>query len=265
MNFIPYTPQDQDRQESPIPFTETNGCMSFACVHNLEIQEKVFYGNEVDYSEQIVCVGSGTSSQTGNSLANVFNWIKAHGLVRTSVSPEPVDFTLKQFYTIPSPILVASGALWLVQWDVSTSLVAGNGGYPLTSAQKQVVFNSLTETPTLITIDLNVDSAGTPTSNDHQFHEVVLLNTNGDYFDSYSTLIKNLNQCKIYYANKLIIKPKTMSNVEFVQKAGTQEFGFYFPALSEDALKDKALNVGLNILNPDNTINFTTAKVVSGL
>ena len=56
-----------------------------------------------------------------------------------------------------------------------------------------------------------------------------------------------------------------MSNVEFVQKAGTQEFGFYFPALSEDALKDKALNVGLNILNPDNTINFTTAKVVSGL
>jgi len=54
-----------------------------------------------------------------------------------------------------------------------------------------------------------------------------------------------------------------MSNAQFVKKAGSFEFGFYLPALSEDALKDKALNLGLNILKPDGTIDFSKAKEIN--
>jgi hypothetical protein len=56
-----------------------------------------------------------------------------------------------------------------------------------------------------------------------------------------------------------------ISNAEFVHKVGTKEYGFYLPALSEDAIKDKAMNLGKNILNDDGTINFPAAKEVSGL
>ena len=262
MDFTPYAPTDKDRQESPQPFAETNGCMSFACVHNCEIQAKVIYGVETDWNEQIVVVGSGTSPISGNSLQNVFNWISSKGLVLTSVYPEPEDFTVSQFYALPNPNIVATGALWLNQWSIQTSLVASNGGKPLTPSGLQTVFNSLTDTPTLITIDLNFNGWQTGY---HQFHEVVLLNDKGDYFDSYSTLIKNLDGFKVYYGNKLIIKPKQMPNAEFIKNGTTNEYGFYLPALSEDALKDKAMNFGINILNPDGSINFTTAKQVSGL
>ncbi len=75
MDYTPWIPTDQDRQESPNPWAETNGCESFAMVHCIEIQERKLTGTEVDYSEQIVCVGSGTNPASGNSVGNVFNWI----------------------------------------------------------------------------------------------------------------------------------------------------------------------------------------------
>jgi hypothetical protein len=63
----------------------------------------------------------------------------------------------------------------------------------------------------------------------------------------------------------LIPKGEIMSNAIFVKKIGTQEHGFYLPALSEDALKDKALNLGMDILKADNTIDYTRAREISGL
>lgn len=57
----------------------------------------------------------------------------------------------------------------------------------------------------------------------------------------------------------------TMSNALFVHKAGTQEYGFYLPALSQDAIKDKALNLGVDILKADESVDFSKAKDVSGL
>lgn len=69
---------------------------------------------------------------------------------------------------------------------------------------------------------------------------------------------------------KLTINPeeywsKFMSNVMFVHKAGTGEYGFYVPAMSQDALKDKAKNFGLMVEKPDGTIDFSKAKDIQGL
>ena len=56
----------------------------------------------------------------------------------------------------------------------------------------------------------------------------------------------------------------TMSNTIFVHKAGTSEYGFYVPATSEEAIKDKATNYGVDILNND-AIDYSKAKDISGL
>lgn len=63
----------------------------------------------------------------------------------------------------------------------------------------------------------------------------------------------------------LIPKGQFMSNAEFVHKTGTPEYGFYLPSLSEQAVVDKALNLGIDILRPDGTIDYTKAKEVNGL
>ena len=52
-----------------------------------------------------------------------------------------------------------------------------------------------------------------------------------------------------------------MSNVIFVHKEGTDEFGFYVPATSEEALRDKAKNFGIDILvESSGKIDFDKAK-----
>lgn len=56
-----------------------------------------------------------------------------------------------------------------------------------------------------------------------------------------------------------------MSNAKFVQNGDTPEYGFYLPATSEEALIDKAKNLGLNILKPDGKIDFSKAIKVKGL
>lgn len=51
-----------------------------------------------------------------------------------------------------------------------------------------------------------------------------------------------------------------MSNSIFVHKAGTSEYGFYLPDTSGEAAKDMALNLGLDILKADGSIDFSKAK-----
>ncbi len=257
MDWKPYIPTDHDVQESAKPWAETNGCMAFATVHCIEIQEKYLTGMETNYSEQILCVKSGTSPQSGNSVSKVINTLEAIGLVKTSVSPEPVDFTVQQFYVQPDPKIVATGQEWLKRWSVSR-----------TSVDPALALTYLDKSPVLITIDLNPDGDKTGF---HQYHEVVLLNDH-EYFDSYGELVKPMTFTtgqphRIYFANLLIIKEKNMTNAEFVHKAGTSEYGFYLPALDESALLDKAMNFDLDISGPvgGSPIDFSKAKEVSGL
>lgn len=58
----------------------------------------------------------------------------------------------------------------------------------------------------------------------------------------------------------MLNKEAPMSNVIFVHKEGTSEYGFYVPATLVETLKDKALNFGLDITNPDGSVDFAKAK-----
>jgi len=63
----------------------------------------------------------------------------------------------------------------------------------------------------------------------------------------------------------VVVAKEFMGNTQFIKKAGTSEFGFYVPATSEEAIKDKALNYGVALEKPDGTVDFSKAKEVSGL
>lgn len=82
---------------------------------------------------------------------------------------------------------------------------------------------------------------------------------------------KQLNGQVVDYANGFLgyIDPlpffKLMSNAQFIKKAGTNEYGFYLPATTEESCKDKALNLGLDIFKSDNTVDFSKAKEITGL
>lgn len=58
-----------------------------------------------------------------------------------------------------------------------------------------------------------------------------------------------------------LIPKDNMSNAVFVHKPGTQEYGFFLPKTSEEALKDMALNLGReDILTLSGTVDFTKAQ-----
>ncbi len=81
-----------------------------------------------------------------------------------------------------------------------------------------------------------------------------------DYFDSGNTF------------DGWVIIPKDNTMIEFVHKAGTQEYGFlettqysslYLRGSSESDIKFSAQKYGIQILNLDGTINFNSAREIS--
>lgn len=56
-----------------------------------------------------------------------------------------------------------------------------------------------------------------------------------------------------------------MTNTIPVHKAGTQEFGFYVPATNVQAIKDKALNFGVDIFDANGNVDFSKFKDIQGL
>lgn len=68
-----------------------------------------------------------------------------------------------------------------------------------------------------------------------------------------------LNELQPYWGKFHLL---TMSNSIFIHKKNTQEYSFILPAMSEDALKDKAKNLGLAITKPDGSIDFSKAQEV---
>ncbi len=246
MNWITYLPPGESQLSDIAPTnqrTDTLACVSYSAVHCIESQIRFLTGQAVEYSERALAKLSDTT-HNGNSAENVINAIKKYGLILDKDWPEPTGYYTWEDYYVPIPLeIIAAGQNFLRQYDI------GIRTYNL----------DISIAPYWTEIDLGSDT-----------HFVEQLNPD-QYFDSYQLYVKRFDQIQPYGQNhiinqfQLIIKPKTMSNAIFVHKKATGEYGFYLPALSEDALKDKALNTGINILNPDGSINYASAKEIDGL
>lgn len=242
MNYAPYVPLP-DSQISLSPIFDSNSCGIFGLVDFIEIMVYFKTGLRVDYSKHGAATQAGIQNNVdssghiwGSYVADDLASIKKNGLLTQAQWPDVPNFTHDQFFAPIPPNL--NGLDFLDQWELS-DLLPPDG-----------------INPTLLEIKFPNGAV----------HFVVQINDT-HYYDSYSPPIKPIGYNNSIILNKWTLKltQKCMSNAQFVNKEGTQEYGFYFPALSEDALKDKALNVGFNILNPDGSINYGSAKKVSGL
>lgn len=241
MEWIQYIPTDNDTQVSRIQ--DFLACGSYSAIHIAEMMTKKWTGQMGYYSERALAKLSGTT-HAGNSLQNIVDAINKYGLILEKDWPQintDANVTWEQYYAeIPPQVLAKADRGWTAT---------------LTKLSPPQVNSTLQVSPVWTIIPT---SGGTD-------HIVAQINPT-QYFDSYLIFVKNFQANFMPLSQwylKLIYTP--MTNAEFYHKTGTQEYGFALPALSEDALKDKALNLAVNIFNPDGSINYSLAKEVSGL
>lgn len=228
----------RQNQFSKTPYVDTDACISYSVVHSIESQIRYLLGDGASYSKRFLAKLSNTTPN-GNSINNVIAALKIYGLVKEEEWPEPEFFSWQEYYKPIPQEIVAKGQDFLRQWDISE----------LTQIAPSKVNSALLDAPLELFLP-----AGTPVHCEEVISPTECFNTYAPYVTPYPN--------SIYKFFQFLITPKTMSNVKFVHKKGTQEYAFIVPALSEDALRDKALNFGVNILNPDNTINFNGAEEV---
>lgn len=241
MNWNQYLPTDGDVQVSRI--ADFLACGSYSAIHIAEMLTKKWTGEFGFYSERALAKLSGTTHQ-GNTLQNIVDAINKYGLIKDVDWPQinTVDtaVTWDEYYAeIPSNILAKADRGWTAT---------------LTKLSPSQVNSTLNISPVWTIID-----AGTTK------HIVAQINPT-QYFDSYQIFLKNFQSGQPIVSQWFLkLKYNPMTNVQFIKNGDTNEFAFYVPAMSEDALKDKALNFGVNIFNPDGSINYNNAKKITGI
>ena len=243
MNWLPYLPKDLDVQVSKSQDYEA--CASYSAIHILEMVLMKKTGYFWEFSERALAKLSDTQPW-GNSLQNVVNALNQYGVLldedwdALTYSDKYEDIDWAEYYA-PIPEAVLKRA-----YRVKASF-SKLSPLQATTALKEAPLWTIVKT-----------SSG-------RLHCVTQI-SDTQFYDSYEVRIKNFSDgYPIQSQYKLTIKMTNMPNSVFVKKAGTGEFGFYLPALSEDALKDKAMNLGINILKPDGTIDYSLAKEITGL
>jgi hypothetical protein len=230
-DWTPYLPSGESQK---LHHEDSMACVTFSCLNVIETQYKFFTGKEINFSDRFIAKLSGTQP-IGNTIQNVLDAINKYGLVLEEEWPTSPNFDWAEYYAdIPQSVKDKANKTIKVQYEFHSP------PQDWVTQLKHVPFEMILE-------------AGNP------YHSVEMVNTT-QQFDHYDPFLTP--QKSIYLGTKILVKGINMSNAQFVKKAGTQEFGFYLPALSPDALKDKALNLGLDLGDP---IDFTKAKDITGL
>lgn len=229
---------------------DTEACVSFSACHVLESQIQFLTGQKVKLSPRFLAAVSHTTTQ-GNSFQNVFNAILKYGICTEDTWPIPpgLEWTWADFYATPSPAAYKE-ALWFKQ-QFTVTFQANNATPQLASAPgwPEVNLGYTTHAVEQINVNTELDSEPSLAPPGH----------GGDQ----PPYLKPLSP--VVHFNLLLLTQKVMSNVQFVRNGTTNVFGFFVPATTPDTLIDKALNFGVNIQNPDGSVNFQSAKPVTGL
>jgi len=213
---------------------DSMACVTFSALNVLETQYKFLTGQKINFSDRFIAKLSGTTPQ-GNSIQKVLDTIRKYGLVLEADYPTPASFTWDEYYADIPPEVLAKAQ----KFDISYEF--GSTDY----------LKDLKQAPLQMVIEKT-----------NPYHAVEMINLTEE-FDSYVPYVKP--QKSIHTVCKIILKGVSMSNTQFVHKQGTAEYGFYIPATNEEAIKDKALNFGIDILDNTGNIDYTKPKEVSGL
>lgn len=95
---------------------ETDACVSYATVDSIETQLFQQLGVRVQFSRRFLAYISGTTLK-GNTITNVLEAVKNHGLVLEASWPQDDSMTFAEYYAAPTTqqlaALLAEGQQWL--------------------------------------------------------------------------------------------------------------------------------------------------------
>lgn len=239
MNWLQWVPKDLDVQNSRS--ADFEACVSYSAVHIAEMLIKKNLGQFWEFSERYLAKMADTQPW-GNSLDNVVNAIKDHGLATTDVWPELTystnyeDIDWATYYAdIPLPVQKKAYPFIIKSFR---KLTAGEVPAALNAAPLWTMVKT---------------GSG-------QSHAVAQI-SDTQFFDSYQITVKNFSDgYQIQSQYQLILTPTLMTNSKLVSNKG--EFGFYIPAKDEQALIDKSLNLGypLPLANNGQSIDWPNVK-----
>lgn len=180
----------------------------------------------------------GLLTKAGSRDADAISYANKYGLVPYDFYPTPPSFTYDEYLAVPDQSILSQA----LKCQIS-----------------------------LLKPDLNVSPLWTETSAGSMAHMVAQINPT-QYVDSEpgGEIKTFLNP--IVYQTSLSVKLTLKSMITFVHKTGTSEYGFlevtnfteiYHRGISEPDIKFQAIKFGLNVLNPDGTINFNLAKDIT--
>lgn len=205
------------------------------------------YGDNTDYNPQYIAETSHTTQQ-GNTEFNVDQAWYQYGLVGNDVLPELTKFSWADIYGRDLTKVIPIGQRFWDKYDPKESYLQAINPSQAVALSKQATFAQ--PYTIAVIVDLN-NGLGSPL-----YHGQALLN--GMIWDSYLPNLKPVSH-PIIWAYKLILTPKHMSNTKLV-KNGT-EWGFYLPATNEQAMIDKANNMGYALPTLNNGQNVDWANI----
>lgn len=178
----------------------------------------------------------------GSEVSKAVDVANKRGLIPYDLWPTPDNFTWDSYYEdIPQSVLDQAVPVKI-----------------------ELIPTDVTQSPLLVELEFNPNA-----SFPGPYHLVAQFSPT-QYFDSErwnndTSTVRDLNflGTKVIWSSSIKLTLKNMSNTKFIHKKGSQEYAFIVPAMSEESMKDKALNYGReDIIKPDGTINFTLAEEV---
>jgi hypothetical protein len=216
------------------PTFDSMGCTGYSDNNTAEVQLKQSTGLEFNFSDEAINFLAGCTQQ-GNYLYKPADVARKQGRILqkdwTILNPTSWQDLQK---AIPAEILAK--AIFFIEAYQWVSTDKASMKIHLKQAPVQIIINKGTHAVCCVYVD---DSGWW-------------------YYDSYAPFLKKTTE-QPTSGLQIVVKPMT----QFVHKTGTQEYGFYVPAIDPSALLSRGENLGMPISKPDGTIDFTKAKEIT--
>lgn len=136
------------------------GCVSFSAMNCCEIIYKKRYGEEVNFSDRKVVVGSGTDPKKGNSMNTVAEYIRTMWTVLESEYPYSPTMTIEEYYQAIPQDVITKALQSLKNFEVNHAwLPRANGGSSVFSTPDQIK-EALTYSPVQACVGPNEERNG---------------------------------------------------------------------------------------------------------
>ena len=224
-------------------FFDTFGCTIYNTVKPIQILERKLFGEQSDYSERFVYIGTETMPP-GNNPHIIAEWIRKNGLIPEARLPFTDELQSLDQYASPKPLLsnhIEEGRRWIAQKDFLHDWVF-SGGTP--KEKNDALKEAIRRAPLAVSVvgwkeynGIYVKDEGEPDN-----HWSCLVAFEGDspiIFDSYAPFIKKLAPLYDFgFAKRYTVFKKPKSIIP-IKKSFWQKVNDAFTHRSSDGICPK--------------------------